>query len=130
MGHHKRHTEEARAKMGATERRQYADGERIGQNAHQSGKTRCRNGHEYNDENTYVSPRGERVCRICRYDNLMRWKAKERERKAGDPPKVSTDTHGKGTKRTGQALENIRAGSRRRRAREQAEREAREAGQA
>jgi hypothetical protein len=28
-------------------------------------KTHCRNGHEYTLENTYVKPKGNRVCRIC-----------------------------------------------------------------
>lgn len=28
-------------------------------------KTRCRNGHEFTPENTYVNPRGSRVCRAC-----------------------------------------------------------------
>jgi len=28
-------------------------------------KTHCRNGHEYSEQNTYVKPKGNRVCRIC-----------------------------------------------------------------
>lgn len=78
MGHHTPHTEEARAEMGATSRRQYETGERVGANKFNAGKTHCRNGHKYSEENTYVNPKGERVCRTCRYDNLMRWKAKRK----------------------------------------------------
>jgi hypothetical protein len=77
-GHRQPHSDRARAKMSEKCLLAYAEGRRIGQNTYQSGKTRCRNGHEYNDENTYLNPKGERVCRICRYDNLMRWKAKNR----------------------------------------------------
>ena len=29
------------------------------------GKTHCKNGHEYTEENTYVNPRGSRTCKIC-----------------------------------------------------------------
>lgn len=28
-------------------------------------KTHCRNGHEYTEENTYISPSGSRICKIC-----------------------------------------------------------------
>lgn len=31
-----------------------------------TGKTHCHRGHEFNDENTYVDPRGWRTCRACR----------------------------------------------------------------
>lgn len=34
--------------------------------ATQRARTQCSRGHEYTDENTYVSPRGVRVCRTCR----------------------------------------------------------------
>lgn len=29
-------------------------------------KERCRNGHPYTADNTYVSPKGQRYCRTCR----------------------------------------------------------------
>ena len=31
-----------------------------------TAKTHCIRGHEFTDENTYVDPRGWRVCRACR----------------------------------------------------------------
>lgn len=131
-GHRVPHTAAARAKMSEACTLAYAEGRRIGQNTFQSGKTRCRNGHEYSDENTYINPKtGERVCRTCRYDNLMRWKAGQKAKVAADrladpelAVKAKANSAGKGSKRTGQALENIRLGSQRRRQREQAEREA------
>jgi hypothetical protein len=30
-----------------------------------ANKTHCRRGHEYSDANTYVTPRGKRMCRTC-----------------------------------------------------------------
>lgn len=35
-------------------------------------KTHCIHGHEYSSENTYVSPKGVRACRICRYLNTAK----------------------------------------------------------
>jgi hypothetical protein len=32
----------------------------------QSSKTHCRNGHAYDEINTYRAPSGERGCRVCR----------------------------------------------------------------
>jgi hypothetical protein len=29
-------------------------------------KTHCHKGHEFDEENTYISPRGHRVCRTCK----------------------------------------------------------------
>lgn len=34
--------------------------------AENAAKTHCPLGHPYDDENTYVNPRGERSCRTCR----------------------------------------------------------------
>jgi hypothetical protein len=142
MGHHAPHTEEARAKMSASLRRRYGTDERealaslnpdqplprVGANEHNSGKTHCPSDHEYTPANTYIAPDGSRHCIKCTRERTRKWREEQREKKLSEPPKV--DTHGKGTKRTGQALENLRAGSRRRRERERAEREAREAGEA
>lgn len=36
-------------------------------------KTVCVNGHDYTDENTYVSPAGLRKCRTCRAAAFERW---------------------------------------------------------
>lgn len=37
-----------------------------------SSRTHCKHGHEYTEENTYLEPRGGRVCRICRVDRCMK----------------------------------------------------------
>jgi hypothetical protein len=41
------------------------DRDQKGRNAH-SAKTHCLWGHEFNQENTYVTRHGHRVCRACR----------------------------------------------------------------
>lgn len=117
-GHHVPHTESARVKMSEAVRQGYLDGTRVGRNTHNEGKTHCPQKHKYTPENTYVSKLGYRYCIKCMRERTRQWRAAQREKKINDPPKV--DTHGKGTKRTGQALENIRAGNRRRRERERA----------
>lgn len=33
---------------------------------HNANKTHCPQGHPYSTENTYIHPKGRRVCRICR----------------------------------------------------------------
>ena len=38
-------------------------------------KTRCKNDHEFTDDNTYWY-RGYRYCRACRYSNLKDWRAR------------------------------------------------------
>ena len=35
-------------------------------------KTHCPKGHEYNEENTYIDPRGWRNCRICKKSSKKR----------------------------------------------------------
>jgi hypothetical protein len=35
----------------------------------------CRRGHPFNDENTYLPPRGGRECRTCRREVLRRFRA-------------------------------------------------------
>ena len=39
-------------------------------------KTHCPQGHKYNKENTYNSPRGDRECRICRAIRKQEWRAR------------------------------------------------------
>jgi len=41
-----------------------ADRDSRGRNGH-AKKTHCRLGHEYNNSNTYVNPKGYRICRVC-----------------------------------------------------------------
>jgi hypothetical protein len=36
------------------------------QGQYQTAKTHCPKGHEYSPENTYISPKGGRFCRICK----------------------------------------------------------------
>jgi hypothetical protein len=36
---------------------------------HQKSKTKCKRGHDYTEENTYINPRGERSCRTCNRAN-------------------------------------------------------------
>lgn len=140
MGHHRPHTEEAKAKMSASLRQHYGTDERealarlnpgqplppVGANKHNSGKTTCPANHEYDEENTYIAADGSRHCKKCSRQRTREWQAAQREKRIANPPKVNPNAHGKGAKRTGQALENIRQGSRKRRERERAEREARE----
>lgn len=44
-----------------------------------SGKTHCRNGHEFTEENTYVDPLGKRNCRVCLRVKDKRYKDAHRE---------------------------------------------------
>lgn len=39
----------------------------------------CRNGHPYNGANTYVNPKGSRVCRICSAASRKRYETKLQE---------------------------------------------------
>jgi hypothetical protein len=41
-------------------------------------KTHCRNGHEYDDANTYRAPDGQRMCRVCMraHDRARYWRLK------------------------------------------------------
>lgn len=36
----------------------------------------CRNGHAYDETNTYVYPSGKRMCRICNRERKRRWRRK------------------------------------------------------
>lgn len=42
----------------------------------QAAKTRCKNGHDFTPENTYLRPTGGRGCRKCRCAAAMRYQAK------------------------------------------------------
>jgi hypothetical protein len=44
-------------------------------------KTVCANGHPFTSENTYVTPRGKRACRVCTRANLLKYRAKKRHTK-------------------------------------------------
>lgn len=46
---------------------------------HNRLKTHCRNGHEYDEQNTYINYKGERVCRICNADKQRRWRERRRK---------------------------------------------------
>ena len=39
-----------------------------------ANKTHCRAGHEFNDANTRINPRGQRVCRTCDAANARRYR--------------------------------------------------------
>jgi hypothetical protein len=43
---------------------------------------RCRQGHEFTPENTYVDPRGHRVCRTCMRAHRQRWEAAHLEQRS------------------------------------------------
>lgn len=40
-------------------------------------KTHCPRGHEYNSDNTYMTPKGARDCRTCRADAARRYREKK-----------------------------------------------------
>lgn len=40
-------------------------------------KTHCKHGHEYTPENTYAYPSGKRVCRTCKNDEKVRYRARQ-----------------------------------------------------
>lgn len=45
--------------------------------------THCRHGHEWTEENTYVSPKGLKACRACHRDKSREWhRARTAERRA------------------------------------------------
>lgn len=66
------------------------------QEGHRNGrKTHCARGHEYTEENTYVTPGGHRQCRTCRKVRVREtferhgdvYLARQRERYAAEPEK-------------------------------------------
>jgi hypothetical protein len=46
--------------------------------AQQARQTHCKRGHKFTPENTHVSPKGERICRLCRKDANRRAEARRR----------------------------------------------------
>jgi len=44
--------------------------------------THCKNGHEFTPENTYVTPKGSRECRICKKAKMDEWHRKHPNGKA------------------------------------------------
>lgn len=48
----------------------------------QATETHCKNGHEWTEENTYVDPRGSKVCRTCKREAAARHKARKEGRLA------------------------------------------------
>jgi len=49
--------------------------------ANWAAKTHCPQGHPYDDENTYVNPRGSRNCRTCATESAKRYRARRGPRK-------------------------------------------------
>lgn len=41
---------------------------------HRKAKTHCGMGHPYDQENTYINPRGVRICKICRAEYKRVWR--------------------------------------------------------
>lgn len=39
-----------------------------------NAKTKCKNGHKFTDENTYIKPNGNRNCKTCRLDSTRRYR--------------------------------------------------------
>ena len=41
--------------------------------------THCKHGHEFDDENTYIKPNGNRACKICKRASTNAWRARRKE---------------------------------------------------
>lgn len=54
---------------------------------HNTVKTHCPGGHEYSPENTYIDPKGSRVCRACR---VLHNGAYRRRRAHGQSPEEAS----------------------------------------
>ena len=53
-----------------------ADRDAKGRRRSRENPTHCPQGHPYDEENTYVTPRGARECRICRERSRQKWLTK------------------------------------------------------
>ncbi len=51
----------------------------VGSTARYAQRTYCDNGHEFNEENTYLHPNGARYCRICKSEYRKRYYQIERK---------------------------------------------------
>ena len=47
--------------------------------ARQRAKTHCPAGHPYDEENTYLTPDGRRVCTACKCERTRQWRARKRQ---------------------------------------------------
>ena len=47
---------------------------------HKSLRTHCINNHELTHENTYLTPKGVRICRICQRENSKKWHRRTKSR--------------------------------------------------
>lgn len=45
-----------------------------------AAQTACREGHPFDEANTYVTPKGHRVCKKCRYAKLVLWRKRHPEK--------------------------------------------------
>lgn len=46
-------------------------------------KTHCKHGHEFTNENTYITSKNERQCRVCRKEALKKFRKKSKLEKVG-----------------------------------------------
>lgn len=59
-------------------RRSHQRGKYVNNGAHFAAKTHCPEGHEYSAENTYVNPKGSRICRECARQAVRALRARNR----------------------------------------------------
>lgn len=51
-----------------------------GTGSHERAKTHCPQGHPYDDVNTYVTPKGSRMCKACQRIRHREWMAQQRQK--------------------------------------------------
>ena len=51
----------------------------LGRGRQHRAKSRCRNGHAFSKENTYIDNRGCRKCRTCKREAVKKWEAQDPE---------------------------------------------------
>jgi hypothetical protein len=78
-------------------------------------KTHCIRGHVYDEENTYIDPKGHRYCRKCKAEQIARARAEGRVPMSGTSAKSiredSDDPYARGWEAGyRQALADVRAG--------------------